>query len=411
MKKNSILTLVVVFLMAAVPCACGDDDNYIGNNLVDSSTLYNEHTDTLYASLAYSRIDEPLRTSDYSFGIIGNYADAEFGRVSSVLYTQVALKQASTSINIEEMTIDSVILCLVNDCLYPDSTATYNFHFEVMRLAEAVESDSTYYSNSVLPVDESSVYFDSIVPVGPTDAEVRLKLNPSVQDMLTYNATASEFVKLSRGLRIRIVDDADDGMLAINFAAVRTRLTAYYHRGTNVTDSATYDFAIGNGVKHFTNFMHDYSGSVFASSDSVDGTQRLYIEPLAGSSVYLNFDSAVRAFAAEHPMAVVHQAQLILPLAEVSQPELPDMILATYMLNGTEMTLPDMLIEGFDGTYNATDNLYRLRVSRHLQHLLRQGADTGTKLLLNSRRNSAARVVLEGARSEKPVHIVFSYSE
>ena len=143
-----MLALAAALLSALLPCGCSDENTDLGSSLVDPATLYNGKTDTLYASAAYSRIDEPLKTSSYSFGVVGNYSDATFGSVSSVLYTQVALKQASTSINIEEMTIDSVELCLVNDGLYPDSTATYNFHFEVMRLAEAIVSDSDYYSNN-----------------------------------------------------------------------------------------------------------------------------------------------------------------------------------------------------------------------------------------------------------------------
>lgn len=406
-----MLTLAAALLSALLPCGCSDENTDLGSSLVDPATLYNGKTDTLYASAAYSRIDEPLKTSSYSFGVVGNYSDATFGSVSSVLYTQVALKQASTSINIEEMTIDSVELCLVNDGLYPDSTATYNFHFEVMRLAEAIVSDSDYYSNNAIPVDPSAVYFDGVVSVGPTDTVVRLTLDPSVQQMLSYTATAEEFVNLSRGLRIRIVDDGSQGMLSINFAAVKTKLVAHYHRGDNLADSASYDFVIGTGANHFTQFTHDYSTSVFAASDSIEGSQALYIEPLVGTSAYISFDSAIRAFAAEHPLAVIHQARLLMPVASSAQPAMPDRILATYDLDGTEMAVPDMLLDGFDGTFHPGDGFYALRLSRHLQHLLRQGNDPGIKLILDSRRNSPARVVLEGTRSANPTKIVFTYSE
>ena len=75
-----------------------------------------------------------------------------------------------STIDFESVVIDSVVLTLVKDELYPDSTGTYNFHFEVRRLAEAVSSDdSIYRMSSTLPLGSEAPYFDQAVTVAATD--------------------------------------------------------------------------------------------------------------------------------------------------------------------------------------------------------------------------------------------------
>ena len=164
MNKSRIATLVALLVLAVVPCACVDEESDLGVNLVDHGTLYNGHTDTIFATAAYSSTDDSLLTSDYTFGIIGNYADPVFGFVSSTLYTQIALSSTDNSITTEDMVIDSAVLSLVNDVLFPDSTATYSFHFEVRHLAEPL-ADTFYYSTDAIEVDGMAPLYDGTLQV------------------------------------------------------------------------------------------------------------------------------------------------------------------------------------------------------------------------------------------------------
>jgi hypothetical protein len=55
-----------------------------------------------------------------------------------------------------------------------------------------------------------------------------------------------------------------------------------------------------------------------------------------------------------------------------------------------------------------------MRVTQHLQSLLRQGSDRGWLLLLNSRRHSPMRAILYGTEvgdANKRPRIVLTYSE
>lgn len=394
---------------------CTDEESELGMNLVDGSTLYRGNLATLTADRALSVRDDSLLTSNYSYGIIGNYQDAVFGRVSATLYTQIALETNTTSINLADNIIDSVVLTLVKDKTYPDTTATYNFHFEVMQLAEALQTDSVYYSHDTLPVVATAKYFDQSITVTPTDTVLRLKLDNAIHTVLNQSGSSEEFVNATKGLRIRLTDAGDMGMLGINFAADSTCLTVYHRFDANDDVDSKYSFRLGSGSAHFVNFKHDYTGSATGGADSLDGSTVLYLEPMGGYNILISFDSAIRAFAEAHPTATLHHAEMLLPVA--SSTMLPDRVLAVdKQADGNEVYIDDLMMDiitmgRFDGTYDASRNCYRLRVTQHVQGMLREKADTGTLLVLNSRRSSAERVLLNGLSNPDHIRIELTYSE
>lgn len=395
--------------------ACSDKESDLGLNMVDPSTLYNGKTATFNADNAYSLRDDSLRTSGYSFCIIGNRNDALFGKASSELYTRIGLASGTTSINFDEVSIDSVVLTMVIDELYPDTTADYNFHFEVMQLAEKVDT-IIYYATDALPVDPTKVFFNQTVTVGAYDSIITLKLDPSIAQVLNQSGSEEDFAEATKGLRIRIVDDdADEGMVTLNLAALQTCLTAHYHYGTDTTQMY-YKFLVGTGVQHFTHFEHDYTGTIFAGVDSIDGASLLYLEPLGGYNVKLNFDAQLQAFREAHPLAVIHHAELVMPVAATSNtaPK-PDQIIVSRCTDSNETYIPDFYdaytYNGYDGTYDEAKGVYRVRITEHLQHLIREGRDPGMLLTLNSRRSSARQVALAGRSATDPIKIEIVYTE
>lgn len=412
MKKLFGYTAVCLLIFTLFGCA--DEESGLGMNLVDGSTLYSGSQATLTADRALSVRDDSLLTSNYTFGIIGNYQDAVFGRVSATLYTQIALETNTTSINLADNIIDSVVLTLVKDKVYPDTMATYQFHFEVMQLAEPL-ADTLYYSTDTLPVDATACYFDGTITVAPTDTVIRLKLDQAIHAVLNRSGTSEEFVNATKGLRIRLTDAGDMGMLGINFAADSTCLTVYHRFDASDEADSRYSFRLGSGSAHFVNFKHDYTGSTTGGADSLDGGTTLYLEPLGGYNILVSFDSAIRAFAEAHPTATLHHAELLLPVASASV--LPDRVLAVEKkADGTESYIDDLMLDiatmgRFDGTYDASRNCYRMRVTQHVQGLLRAKADAGTLLVLNSRRSSAARLLVKGLSNTDHIRIELIYSE
>ena len=417
--RHALHTAALLLALCTL-AACTDEESDLGATLMGGDAIYNGIRDTLYANDAYSLTDDSLLSTGYSFGIIGIYNRPVFGTVSADLYTQIALAENANSINFDEVIIDSVVLSFVRERLYPDTNATYNFHFEVKQLSEAIVTDSSYYASDVLPVDEAALFFDNTVSVGPTDTVVSLKLTGNIGSVLSQRASAEEFTQLTKGLRIRMLPDSDNGMLGINFSATQTCITVHYtYAGDPTNDSNTYVFPLNGSTVHFNHFDHDYSGTVFAGADSIGGAQTLYLEPLAGHKVRVNFNDAVQAFRQAHPTAMIHYAELLLPNVNTAADDMPDRVIAlTKSAAGNDVYIADLIdlytANGYDGTYNSDDRRYRLRVTQHLQGLLRNGSDQGTTLILNSRRSSALHTIIGGPQASNPadrIRIEFVYTE
>lgn len=396
--------------------ACTDEESDLGIDLVDTTTLYQGLYDTLYADDAWTEYDDSLTTTNLSYGVIGYYHDATFGSVSSMLFTQLALPSNVNSIDLDSMTIDSVVLSLAKTQLFPDTSATYHFHFEVKQLAEPVRSDTTYYAYDQVPV-ENTTYFDAVVPVTYYDSVITLRLDSSFHSLIRRSATAEDFIDETKGLRVRILGTSDEGMVTIDFSSVKSCLRAYYHSSYD-TVSSVYTIFLGNGAVHFTHFEHNYAGTLFSSGNAVPGSYRLYLEPFAGHRVRLSFDRDLQAFHAAHPYAVIHHAELLLSVAPESvDTDLPDQLLTLGKnTTGSGWIYIDDLINtrdfaAYDGTYHSDINCYRIRVSQYLQGLLRIGYDPGFRIHLNSARHLAQRVLLNGLSTTNRPRIAIVFSE
>lgn len=413
MKKHLFsFCLAACCLLATVGCT--DEENDLGLGLSDQNTLWEGTCDTLFANIAYSQRDDSLRTSGYTFCIVGNYADNVFGKVSSTLYMQMTLPSTASAVNLSSVSVDSVVLSLVKDNLYPDPNGSYNFHIEVKQLANAISADSTYYSTQNQEVDESATFFDHTVAIAATDTIIRLKMNPAIYPLLTREATLSEFLENTKGLCVRFGTDSDLGMLTLNMGATQTRLTVYYKYGDDTVESE-YHFPIGGNAAHYTYFEHDYTGTRFEGLDKIDGKQKLYLEPLGGYNIRISFDSCLQVFRAQHPRAVIHYAEMLVPVADEADTNLPDRLLAlTTTSGGNDYYIADLTdsytYSGYDGYPHG--KTYRIRVTQSLQNKIIEGADHGTLLAINSRRDAANRTIINGpAVSADPIRIVFTYSE
>jgi hypothetical protein len=412
-------SLLLLLLASLSFTSCTDEESDLGIDLIDSTTLYEGIVDTLYADNAWTEFDDSLQTSGTSFGIIGNYHDATFGSASASFYTQIALPSNANDIAFDSMVIDSVVLSFAKTQLFPDSTTTYHFHFEVKQLSEQLLSDTTYYAFDQLPVDENATFFNGIVPVTYYDTVVNLKLDSSINRVIRRSATAEDFLAETKGLRVRILNSSDEGLLTVDLTSTNTCLRAYYHYVyDNDTVSSAYTFLLGAGTAHFTHFSHNYAGTLFASGNPIPGTYRLYLEPLAGQRVRLSFDHDLKAFHTAHPWAVIHHAELLLPVApEALAGDQPDQILTLgkSATNDNWFYIDDLInvydLAGYDGTFHSDRGLYRIRVSQHLQGLLRLGLDPGLRIFLNSARHAAQRTILNGLSTSDRPRIVIVYSE
>ena len=110
---------------------------------------------------------------------------------------------------------------------------------------------------------------------------------------------------------------------------------------------------------------------------------------------------------------------MLLPVSSEGDTHKPVRILANKCLsNGPSVMITDANVisnpytySGYDGYLHREEGYYRLRVTRHLQELLRAGRDYGTELYIDARRSTPFRTVIKGTDTDDPVRVVFIYSE
>lgn len=401
--KNSLRFAALLLTLFALT-ACTDDESDLGSSLMNPNTIYNAKNYTMTADTAYSLRDDSLLTTGNYQIMIGNYHDAIFGKVTAQFFTQITLPNATTSIAFDDVTIDSVVMTLVYDSVFPDTTRNYNLHLEVLQLNAPIASDKQYYAMDSIEVDENAVLFNGTVQATPGSGTLNLHLSGPINNILQMTAERDAFAEATKGLRIRVLPSgSDEGMVAVNLSDTRTLIRVHYHYDTT---SYTFDLSISNG-KHFTHFVHDYSGTALDGMMSKDGAHRLYLDPLGGFTAVVGFDRSIRAFREAHPLAVVHKAELLLPVATEADAKKPRRIIAT---NGTRY-INDYISTGVDGYYHSDSSRYSILVPLHLQSMLRDGFDKGTHLLIDSRGSVAERTLLNGYNETDKIKINLIYTE
>jgi len=416
--KKLIFPLGLLLLL--MPCACTEDETDLGMSLQDPFTLYQGTRDTIPLT-AYTILDDSLSTVGYAAGVFGDYSDDNFGKMQAILYSQIAAPVNGVRIT-DSVIIDSVVMTLAIDTVYPimpDSTPR-TLHVIINQLAQTLKTDSSFVSTKQLEESDLCFFDDDVTYYADS---LRLRMNENIYSVLRQDCSYDDFFSFSKGIAIKLADNSQT-VLTMDLAAASTRLTMFYHT-IDVDSTLQFVFTINSGAEHSMYYAHDYTGTPLAPfatnrKDSISGTQKLYLEPLGGTRVRINFQAFLDQFREDHPQAVVHYAELVLPVnTSVSDTSTPVRILAlknsadsssVYVTDANVLT-NNYTYAGFDGYYNREKHQYRLRVTRHLQELLRSGKDYGTELIIDARRSSAFRTVINGTAVENPIRIDFVYSE
>lgn len=415
---SSSLRFGVLALGAMVLAAsCTEKESSIGMGLQDPLSLY-QGTRCSIPLTACTLLDDSLATSGYGAGVVGTEQDSTFGRLNATIYSQITLS-GSTGISFsDDVTVDSAVMTLVIDTFLAPAGSDEPLHFVAKQLAEPIDMEKSYQSTDTL-AESNTVLFDSTV-TRSTDS-VRLRLRPAAHTMLKQTCSNEEFLQRVKGFSLRLVSPQNT-LMAINYEATYTRLTLYYH--TPETDSLQYQFVINSAAAHFMNYRHDYSGTPLEPigrkpAEQVSGAQHLYLQPMGGTKVRIDMQPFIDTFCARHPNAVVHYAELTLPVSDPTAAQRPERILAyagtasngIYLVTDANVLLNAYTYTGFDGKYHADKHHYRLRLTRHLQGLLRQKRDYGLYLYIDARRSTPFSAVLNGYQHTEPMQLRFVYSE
>ena len=424
MKHHLHFSLLAVALLCWPLCSCHDDTT-LGMGLQDPSTLFDGIRDTFLVKAQTLHTDS-LITSGNSYVLVGQMDDPTFGRTEATAYLQVTTGDNNGLEFDQYCTIDSIVLGLYAQSIYPSTASSYPLHIRVHQLAEPVLSDTSYYYFDTLRA-EGSPLFDSTITLTHSDTNrLSLRLDPSLHTLLEgHSYTSSEFREAFKGLRVSLVDDGNPLMVTLNMAASASKIEVYYHY-TNAGEERNLIRTLSIGVlnAHFTHYTHNYTGALSRFNtnlkDSLDGSSTIYMDPLAGTYARLDFNAYLDTFRTKHPYATIHRAELLLPAPDADTNIIPTRLLALRRnANGTTSYIADIADTyvggGYDGTYDKTKKRYRMRITRHIQQLLRNGHDYGTNIIVDSRIITPKHVATNGydptATASNPIRVVLIYSE
>jgi len=423
LRHLSIIAILSFFVLS-----CSKEITPIGLDLVEPVDLLGMgYTDTVQIT-AYTIPDDSIYTHNLSvnnveYVQVGSMYDPIFGKTTANLYSQLYLTQSRTRFG-NNPVFDSAFLYLPYYNTYGDTLT--NMTFRVYRLTEDIQDSLHSFSYTKLSYDPEAIGQITFQP-RPRDSAyyrgqkqaptLRIPINRKfgnavlgISDTNVLNSNEN-FVKTFKGICIIAETQNTPGKGSIctfRMPSDYFKLQMHYH---NPGDTAKgYNFAISYNSSRFQNYDHNgYAEAVpmlrqQLAGDTSLGQQYLFAQGLGGAKIKIRFPNLAKWFDSEK--IVINDAQLILGNSSVSTvfPRPSSLVLRGIGENGS--TSPVSIVdenEGsshLDGTYDASSNTYRFRITRYVQQMLTgKVRDNGFHLLVPASNINGARLVLNGTSS------------
>lgn len=409
--------------------SCKKDPYTLGFSLLPpTDTLAASYSDTA-TIIAYSVIQDSIRTDKTSTNMLGSLYDPVFGVTTASFCSQVLLSTEDVNFG-ERPVLDSVVLMLKYAGIYGDSNALQRV--KVFELDEDLSPDSVYYSNhkvkyyNTLLADRTfKPNFKDSIDIYGTKVPAHLRINLSQHtnyfgnkilyappDALLNNAG---FVKFIKGLYIESSPVNSGGaLLSFNMSSALTNLIIYYHHEDG-EDSLGYSFLMNQYCARINTFDHNnYNEALpevknqILNNDTAGGKNLLFLQGLAGTKVKIRIPF-IKDYSKSQKIAI-NNAILILKNFEtdttLSPP--PQLYIVQEDSAGHLYYLFDYQ-EGAaysGGKYLASDRSYRFRITRHVQKLILDEAPNNDLYILinNPSASSLApnRLIGSGTEPQPP---------
>lgn len=414
----SFSRIVFAFSLIVLLASCQNEDS-LGLDVQPPSDLLDvQYTDTI-SLVAYTLIEDSLRTDETSQNLVGFYWDPQFGPAKAEFCSQIRL--SSNNVNFGSgAEIDSIVLGLDYYSIYGNSKQDGYMTLYVHELIGDLFPDSSYYSNEVIHKGELIGYksftphiYDSVLVNNVYKAphlRIPLSLNfgkrlmdASSQGYLSDNTA---FLNYFKGICVSSASPASGGsILSFELLSALSCVTLYYH---NDNDTLSYVFEINQNCARYNYFDHfGYTSSnpnllQQLNGDTALGDNRLFLQPMSGVKVKIRFPF-IKDLASLSDVSI-DRAELIIPVdqsdASALTFEKPSKLsLVRIADNGTLEFLPDQIYTEttFDGNYYSDSKFYRFVITRHIQNLV-SGAvnDNGLYLMVSGSAIRANRLLING---------------
>ncbi len=422
-SKQVLLSLFVITILIL---SCNKEFDKIGLDIQPAEDKLNVKYNDTTTLVTYSVREDSIPTGNSSVSLLGSYKDPIMGKSTASIYTQLRLSIAGYNFG-EAPILDSLILSLAYSGSYGDTTTSQTV--KVYELSGKLYPDSSYYSNHNIQkcdVELANYTFipkphDSVVVGNDTlPPQLRINLSSITSELGNKLLNASEtdlednenFLEFFHGLFITAEPvEADGAILYFDLMSTISQMVIYYQNAEE--DSLQFNFVINDNCARFNNYNHNnYEDAIpefknqVLNSDTSLGDNMLYLQALGGVKTKIRFPN-IKDFISSGNIAV-NQAMLIIKGIEENDDYEPPSRLALVKINEEGKT--EILIDQYEGdiyfggTYISSDNEYRFRISRHIQHLL-TGSETdyGLYLMISGSSIKADRLTIYGANPNPPI--------
>jgi len=385
-------SLLIGVLLVLALFSCKKDPYELGIDLLPPSDTLNVLVTDTCTVVAFSVIQDSIRTDEGTSFIVGSLLDPIFGKSTAGFYTQVHLGSESPDFG-NNPVLDSLVLVLFYNGYYGDTTTMQNV--KVYEISQDLNLDSSYWSNQRVATYSSLLANQSFYP-RPTDsvkvsgknmvAHLRINLNKFTNylgNKILYAPSGVlvnnfSFVNFLKGLYVEANPVTANGAL-LNFSGGNSssRLELYFHNSEN--DSLQYDFIIDEKAARFNYIDHneylDASPDLkrqILNHDSTLGASLMFLQGLGGIKLKLKFPY-MKDFGKGHVVAI-NDALLMFSNMETDTTLAPPPQLTIFRQDsiGRISFLPDEN-EGqnyFGGTYNMSSRTYFFRITQHIQKVI-----------------------------------------
>jgi Domain of unknown function (DUF4270) len=383
------VSLVILFFLVY---SCKKDPYQVGINLLPPSDTLNVKTSDTASFVAYSVLQDSIRTDKTTMSILGSLMDPVFGSTTAGFYMQYLLAADAPDFGTNPH-LDSIVLMIPYGKIYGDTSAVQTL--KIYELSQNIYYDSIYYSNrsaKTYGVPLANYTFkpaptDSVTIRGiKTAPHIRINLNKLTNyfgnKLLSAPAasmtTNVNFLEFMKGLYIESSRAQFGGaLLSFDPTSSYSAIAMYYHNTTS--DSLEFDFigtSLGARFNHF-----DHNNYLDASPelrqqvlqhDTTLGKNNLFIQGLSG--VRVRFRLPFLSTFGKTGKIAVNSAILTIKNAETDTTLQPPVKLTLVVVDSAGRV--GFLIDENEGTsyfggiYNTSARAYQFRISRHMQQVL-----------------------------------------
>ncbi len=443
-RLKYLFLLIPLFLVS-----CVDEDSMLGLGLVDQADkLIVKKYDKFDINALFFHEGDSLKTSDYRYMTLGSYKDNEFGKVTTSIYSQVSLSSSSIDFNYYKDKADSIVLTMAYTGLFSRDTniKSMDMNIEIYEITEAFDDSASYYSNSTLQHSSTPIVSKTIriapkesVILGTDTLSAHLRVNLGgtfFQRIINSGEFSSNenFLNNFKGLYIKLTTTDEHGMIAyFDMYSSNSGMMLYYKDDNNKTQK--YNFVFDEGSRRFTHVDYDFFSSQisrFSSkrksindsiscNDSIGTASKIYLGTLGISMAKLDIKDLMKWYQdTTQKLGMFNQAMLILPVNKEyieslgGTKNIPSKIICYRKdSDGNLVYIHDAYSsESYMGTYDATSQSYKMRITSHLQNYLNGNIPSSEIYLIpDSKTSTANRVVLNGPKhATKPAKIEIIYT-